>query len=69
MLISMLHLYNDNSDYSVQIAAINYVIMHVVFECEIASVAMAGDGRRWPALFVRTLFWQRKEAKSMPQRR
>jgi len=41
----MLHLYNDNSDYSIEIAAVNYVIMHVVFECEIASVAMAGDGR------------------------
>lgn len=30
--LDAIHLYNDNSDYSIQIAAVNYVIMHVDFE-------------------------------------
>lgn len=55
--LETIHLYNDNSDYSIQTAAVNYV----VFECEI----VCRNGR----LFVRTSFWERKETKSMPQRR
>lgn len=58
-----IHLYNDNSDHSIQFAAVNYVILHMIFECEIASVAMDATGT---TSFVRILYWERKETKSMP---